>query len=452
MSRLLGVAVSVVGLVALSWVPAGNGIKGSVRDVDGKPVAGAWIEARQVAHATLDPSDFKGEPAQGIRSAADGAYSLRDLGHGTWIVTAVGSATPRTDDEMKALVRASAKGTLPGGVAVTRLVRHYQDDSARVEALDLGLTSAAEQSLHGRLVGVFDPEHFHYEVQCSHPRTNYNPPGADSNNISVTVTGGGEPVVSVSASPPVFSAVPTADGQFDFGSFAVDEHDTITVEAFPLAQDDWGFRHTTFAGPVAKLVQGAHGVEVPLPGLRVVTLRAVGLPDGAIGRQPEYTIWDEQGTFSGYPGPRAQATTETRRVILPIGSYLVRAAAGGEESSIVPLRVEAAGELPDVVLELLPLPHNEVTLVDEAGQPIADAWIYIGTDATVGFRNPFPLFVVTDGTGKISNMSLSPGRYHAQLVDEQGSHEEWRVSFDFEVASPKSTVTVPLSSKVKTYP
>ncbi|HZL95434.1 MAG TPA: carboxypeptidase-like regulatory domain-containing protein [Vicinamibacterales bacterium] len=460
MSRMLSCVAGVAGVVAMGWVPAGNGFKGTVRDMEFKPVAGAWIEARNVAHVTLDASDFEGEPAQETRSAADGSYSLTGLGAGTWIVTAVGSSTPRTDDEMKVLARSGVKELAPAGVAITRLVRRYAEESHRVEEVDLGLAPTAASSTYGRLVGEFDPEHFAYEIEYSQSPIVHSTPGEHTISLSATSTGGVEVSWSsggTTTTPTLFSAVPTVDGRFDFGSLALDERARISVRATPLASDWLTSFGDAFDDQIAKLERGEDGLQIPVGALREVTFRASGGPATPPAapqffrvsdeRSLRFNVWDEHGVQRSLDGSSNGADAATARAWLSTGRYLVRATHGSLASTFIPLRVDAQGEMPDVVCELLP--GSRISLVDEAGQPIADGRVYIGTDATADFADPFPLFSVTDEAGTLQPAALSAGRYRAQLVHNKLSPDEWRVDFGIEVKGPQERVTVPLSKKVK---
>src|SRR5678816_2169028 len=84
MMRPMHVATLVASLLALGWQSTGSEIAGMVRDIRGKPIANAYIEARHVEHAILDPADFVGEPALSTHTAQDGSWSLSGMGPGTW--------------------------------------------------------------------------------------------------------------------------------------------------------------------------------------------------------------------------------------------------------------------------------------------------------------------------------------------------------------------------------
>src|SRR5262245_31627697 len=81
MTRIRATTALVCALVlaALAPAPGSYGYKGRVLDAAGKPVSGAWIEARPASRGALDAADFQAAPPQSMRTGAGGEWSVSGL-------------------------------------------------------------------------------------------------------------------------------------------------------------------------------------------------------------------------------------------------------------------------------------------------------------------------------------------------------------------------------------
>jgi len=234
-----------------------------------------------------------------------------------------------------------------------------------------------------------------------------------------------------------FLGIADEQGHFDLGWVLRGDLVNVSASAVPA--------HCVRLGRLGvSLDRDIVDAEITIPRHEIQHVRVSGAPP-ATGRSPRVTLqcWEPDGSrWSSMRGPDVEEA-----VVVQAGGMLLQAAATGFASSLVAAEPSVDGTGGDIALELVPEPHQEISLVDEAGQPIPGAWIFIGTEATAGFTDPFPVFSTTDNDGKLSCSSFLPGRYPAQLVHEKGSYDEWRVNFAIDIQGPQTTVTVPLSAR-----
>ena len=395
----------VAGLSMASAPPLAPSLVGIVHDARNKPVAGAWIELRRVEHGAVSAADFAGPPAKSMRSATDGSWSFPELGDGTWLLTAVASPTPHTDQELQALAAPPANGRTPADVAIARLLRRIdaQSDSWR-ERIDLGLSPgpAAAHPLHGRITGSFEPEKYGYVLQIT---------------PTVMMSGGGS--VSFSGDEdtpsPTFTEVPDADGRFDFGTHETAGFDTITVER--MALKDSAKAGTVFTASVSQLGSGKDGVEIDLNSQHVVKLMAVAA-DGhptqlAEGEMVQFRIWDDRGLESNMMNSLPVCDQ-----VFTKGSYLVQAKLRDMTSAVTVVKVDGAETPAAVSLALAASDSYTVHFVDEKGAPLAASSVKLGpADADIPRPCRIPL-VCKNGDVKL--IGIAPGTYQLEFTDASG--------------------------------
>ncbi|HTE05827.1 MAG TPA: hypothetical protein VK824_06500, partial [Planctomycetota bacterium] len=236
--------------------------------------------------------------------------------------------------------------------------------------------------------------------------------------------------------PTQFTAVPDAEGRFDFGALDVGDRDFIEVVSFPLDEPGHELDGKPFHGQFLQLGQRDKGFDVPLAGQHVVTLRALGTvgSDDPIG----FTLWDEKG---------GEISTERNEVSLrwnlTDGTWLARATQGDRASPLVGFRLastEDADNAEDVGLVLQPCPAWTVHLVDQHGAPLADDFLKLGNDASAGFPAPCRVEASCEG-GLVSLEGLFPGPYLVQF--DGGSKRAFTVNLDLQPGDQPVTVNVP---------
>ncbi len=392
----------------LSAPNAESRLAGVVRDAKDQPIAGAWLEARRTEHGALTAKDFEGAPAKSARSDAEGRWALPGLDDGTWIVTAVASTTPRTDDEMQQLARPVSGGAAPEGVALSRLVRQFGTASkGNTERLDIGLPLGCTTAtpLHGRITGVFAPDRFAYEVRVT--RTGPIHTQAGEGTVAITFDS------SYKQAQPAYSVVPDADGRFDFGSLDVSPHDLIEVASFTLDLEDSPGISAQFSGILIGFEHWQDGVEIPILSQRTVTLRAFE-PDGTTlldlgGNEAlSFSVWDGAGGSTEWDGDAAEIERP-----LKLGTYLVQASQGRGASAITAFTLDAVGPA-EVALVLKTCPDFTVHLVDQHGAPFASTSLKLGVEASAAFPQPCRIGAFCEN-GVVELSHVLPGTYQVQI-------------------------------------
>jgi hypothetical protein len=405
MRRGIGIVVGamVVAAASVGWQAATHGLQGVVTDAGDKRVAGAWIEVRKAAKGAIDAAEFEGPAFRSMRSDADGRWSFADLGDGTWVVTAVASAEPRTDEELQQLARPQAGGRTPAGVAVSRLLRRFDAGAPKTERVNIGLATGAttDQPLAGQLVGAFEPDAFGYELRLT--RVTMMSSGVATSSTVVST-------VDAAKSTPVFSAVPDREGRFDFGPLPVQDFDTLAVEAVPL---DGGETGTAFSGMVAMLGPRSGMVAIPLRGQRTISLEAVA-DDGTPvplqrGEQITFDLWADDGSSNAWMEESA-----AKEQVLAEGTYLARATLGEFASAVTPFKVEAKGGATDVPLRLQPCSPYTVHLVDDKGAPLPKFFLKLGPEAAKDFPKPCRITARCEG-GDVRLEGVLPGAYEVEF-------------------------------------
>lgn len=420
-------ALTILGSTLLVSPVVGHGFKGVVCDIEGKPLADAWVEARKVRHGALTALDFEGAPEISMRTRADGRWSVHGLDAGTWLITAVVSDTPRSDQEMQDLARPRDDGYIPDGVAITRLIRRFgRVFGWRTEMLDLGLAvgSSTDKPFKGRLTGAFDPDRFGYEIQLSLHR----PTRAGSRNP-----------VTVSASDinPRFSTVPNTDGSFDFGGIPFGEYDFVWAECFPLQGDDVAMPTTLIHSQRLTLKaeeDGSYAIQVPSVGDAV--FRASGGEQKGDDRI-RYSLWSERGGSSTW---YVKPPFPSSRRVLPDGTYLARAILGDYSSPLTTFRVESSEGTTEVVLPLLSCKPFTVKMINQIGAHLGTKFLRIGTEESSAFPEPCRVQAFLQD-GKVELKGILPGFYDVEF--RTGREESFIRRLELRPSIPVVVVDVP---------
>jgi hypothetical protein len=404
---------------------------GRVLDVDGNPQAGCVIGAAQL----FDAAGQRVRDASPVltRSDADGHWSLSGLTPGTHLIfawqPAKGSEAPGTG-ELIGLAKAFAKGSVPASGRYARRLATAERNATET-SVDLSLGLHAEEGVHlaGDLAGPLLADRLVYVVSASVNRGE-SPTGTEN---GFTYEGSGGRLMRTAE----FLGIADERGHFDLGWVLGGDLVSVSVTAAPA-------HCARLAQLGVALDRDMVDAEITVPRHEIRRVRVTGFPASTRGPdRGSLSCWAPGGS-RWWQSPVPDAGID---VVVQAGGMLFQAAAIGYASSFIAVEPSIDDTGGEVLLDLLPEPPQEVTLVDEAGQPIPGAWIFIGTEATAGFTDPFPMFSVTDEEGKLSYPLLSPGSYPAQLVHDKGSYDEWRVDFAIDVQGPQTTVTVPLSAK-----
>jgi hypothetical protein len=417
-------------------------LSGAVHDAHGQPVSGAWLEVREMKSGAITAATFEGDPFKSMRSGENGRWAFEDLTEGTWLLTVVANAeptapgaTPLTDEELQSMARPGADYRLPAGVALTRIVRHFDaGQPPTTEQMDLGLALGPRppRPLLGQVVAAFDPEKFAYEVRLVRAR---QLPGGVSMSSSVTGTGGGNVTVTssftekatgktttssgaivdgVSDPPnPMFSVVPDRDGLFDFGSLDVKDADWVSVETVPLSTAGRTAGGTAFGAFIGVFEPWPKGIEISVGAQHTITMKAVRA-DGkplviAAHELVQCDLWSE--------GERSSASTldaAGTQVVLTEGTYLARAMLGDSASAVTAFKVESSGSPTEVSLVLQPCPPFTVHLVDAKGAPLGEYFMSLGTEASRGFPTPCRVPVQCEA-GEAKPEGVLPGTYDVEF-------------------------------------
>jgi hypothetical protein len=413
----------------------GHSLSGAVHDGRGQPVIGAWLEIRATQSGAITAAAFEGPPLKSMRSGPNGRWAFQHLPPGTWLLTVAArieppteGAAPLSDEEFEKMARPGADQRLPDGVALTRIIRHFETgQSATTEQMDLGLALAPRpaQPLRGQLVGAFQPDTYGYEVQLVRAT---QLAGGGSMSSSVTSVGGGTvtstssvtTVVTTGSSsttvdgvsdPPAprFSTVPDREGFFDFGSLDVKDEDWVSVETVRLSDGATTARATVFGAPLGTLEASETGIEIAIEAKHTVTVRAVRADGTSIADADwiECNVWAE-GSVSATTLDKAG----TEMALAP-GTYVARATLGEFASSLTAFEVVANGPT-EVTLLLQPCPRFTVRFVDVNGAPLGDCYPRLGTEATREFPSPCRVPVECEA-GEVKLQGVLPGTYDVRF-------------------------------------
>jgi hypothetical protein len=426
--------VLVAAVLSVAGTSCSSGAEGRVLDVDGHPQAGCVVGAVQLFD---EAGQRRVEVTPSLtRTDADGRWNLSGLEPGTHLLftwqPGHGANMPGTD-ELVAMARAFATGVVPASGRYARGLSAVERHTSEVGvALELGLFPGEGVHLTGRLTGERLAGRLEYIVTASVKR----------GEIAAGTAGGFSydgPGRLMRTS--TFLGTVDAEGRFDLGWVLPGDPVNVSVRAVPS-------KCVQLASAVLSLSGEAVEAEIALPRHEIRQVHVTGPDDRTQEpRRLNVRFWEpgrSRGNVPLDPGERLD-------VVVPAGGMLLQATTDGYASRHV--AVEPTGDsiggdsAGDIRLELLPVTGTTITLVDEAGQSIEGAWIFVGTEATAGFTDPLPLFSVTDEAGMLMNMSLPLGNYPAQLVHDKGTYDEWRVDFDIDVTSSRNTVTVPLSTR-----
>jgi hypothetical protein len=420
----------IVGLVIA--VPAtlqpflGHSLEGVVRDAQGEPVAGAWIEVRPMSTGALNGTDFEGEPHRSMLSGADGSYDIGGMQGGTWIISVAASETPRTADESKALARPTPEHALPDGVAVARLVRRFASgftfSASEVTNLCVPIHSDTKDHLHGRLIGEFEPGRMAYQLSLRPFRT------SPVRDVKHSKAADGSPRTSFTAmgfSEPILGTVPFPDGHFDFGPMPVGDYDTFTVEGLLLQGDPADRAVSLFFGQVLNMKRddGAFVIDVPRP--QSWTARVVR-PTEAKKVRMALALWGE---------PRGGGSSlvddgDTWATLLTPGRYMAQFATQrvmyngqldpGFASAFVMLTVGDEPP-PEMTLEAKPCPVRKLRVQDPAGKAVDNLPLAVGPVLPDGLADPC---VITDRChdGVIELAGLPDGDYVVRDLFKKDLH------------------------------
>ncbi|HEX5011431.1 MAG TPA: hypothetical protein VFY71_13635 [Planctomycetota bacterium] len=401
--NLAGLSALLLGAAA----SGGRGIGGTAYDAYGKPLAGVWIEARRVAHGSLDRADFSGPPARSMCTGPDGYWSVADLESGSWLVTAVASKDPRSPAELQEFVAPRAE-PLPRGIAVTRLFRRLDPrDYSLTDGIDIGLAvgSETDHPIAGRLVGAFEPQRFGYQITVQP----FRPPHTGRGTMNVS-----------SADPSfAFSAVPAGDGSFSFGALKPDPYDSLQVEVFALEGPD-DARCRSYFTQFLKLDTSAGPLELPLPAAAPVRLQ-LRAADGEVLPAGQRTFEILAGAGTAWNHSATWYRDEDTLVDMCCeGSYAARATVGPVTTPEVTFSVAKGSEVADVVLAFPPCPRIKLRLVDQHGRPLEKLAMQIRPPATLHRPTPEPVATVTCIDGAVELEHVYAGNYDVEFLPEQG--------------------------------
>jgi hypothetical protein len=450
-SRVATALVCALFLAALAPAPGSYGYKGRVLDAAGKPVSGAWVEARPASRGALDAADFKAAPPQSMRTGAGGEWSVSGLGEGNWIISAVASSTPRTDAELQELARPRTE-VLPAGVALTRLFRHLDPREKReMEMLDLGLAigSAAEHPISGKLTGAFDPQHYGYQVTVTPNRAQMVGSGTTTIVMSSDSAEGQDSFA--------FSTVPAADGTFDFGGLDPAGNDTLEVEACLLEGPECA--RCSVHGTMITKIDRTGRVELPVHGAGLVHAHMTGgatRPAGQRGGTFSVSTIGGSSTSSDggwtlswcgedrFNAGNTFAPDASYDMFLTAGNYLFQASSGQLASPAVLCRVDPGAKATDVQLDMKACPSFEVKLVDAQQQPLADSWVRL-TPAEHAAVAPTCRFAALSRKGVLRLDHVFPGSYDAEFSLK--GQEPFRMQVELKPDAPPITVVAPSQAK-----
>lgn len=444
--RCATVSACALLLAALAPPPGSHAFQGRVLDAAGKPVSGAWIEARPASLGALDAADFQGAPPQSMRTGAGGEWSVSDLGEGNWIITAVASSAPHTDAELQELARPRTEA-LPAGVALTRLFRHFDPSEERErEMLDLGLAvgAAAQHPITGKLTGAFDPQRYGYQVTVTPNRAIMV--GSGTTTIVMSSDSAGE------QDSFAFSVVPAADGSFDFGGLDPGENDTLRVEAC-LLEGPESARCPVHSTMITKLDR-TQRAELPVQAAGLVHLHMTGGATRPAGQRGGSFSVSSTGSATSSDGGWGLSWCGEDRfnagvtfvqdaahdMFLTAGNYLFQASSGQLASPYVLCHVDPGPHAADVQLDMKSCPSFEVRLVDAQQQPLADTWVRL-TPSEHAAVAPACRFAVLSRKGVMRLEHAFPGSYDAEFSLK--GQDPFRMKLDLKPESPPIVVVAP---------
>jgi len=378
------------------------GIRGMVKDEDGRPLEGVWLEARKARTGVLDSETYDGEPFTHTRSLSDGTYSLHGIDAGLWLFTVVRCGS-QTDSGMVELVRELTRREAIPSVPIARILQCYVAGKTVVRELNIVLGSG-KSPMRCRLVGSkLRAEQFGYQVSMRLWKPTHSGPGVHVEEFS------GSDIDST-RNPFYYYGVPDVDGNADLGGVSLGEYGEIAVDAFTLDSEQPSVFGTVFFGARRDLHVADGAYDIPVRPHGIVHLAAKSAEVDASGGVV-YTIWDEEGSEGGrYDDGRGGGVA----LILNDGAYAVRAMCGNLVSPLTPMIVgQGTGSVP-LSLAMEPCAPYSVRIVDQDGKGLDHYAIRLNIVKAPGVVAPIgpSLFCLN---GQVSVENIRPGEYEAQF-------------------------------------